>query len=196
RLPLGLGITIGCDHDDRNVGARGLRLRQQLQTAHPWHVDVGKDQNKRDLHRISDALKRSGGRLGKLHGKATGAQITSELLAKQHLNVRFIVDHDNKQAHDCAPDLASEAAPRRSVILNSVNSPGCVSISIDPECCLTTMSWLSERPSPVPSPAGLVVKKGLNIFSLTSGGIPVPLSGTLISTRSPRFFVAAASVGS
>ena len=66
------------------------------------------------------------------------------------------------------------------MILNSVNSPGCVSISIDPECCLTTMSWLSERPRPVPSPAGLVVK-GLNILSLTSGGIPVPLSRMLIS---------------
>ena len=33
-----------------------------------------------------------------------------------------------------------------------------------------------NRPRPVPSPAGLVVKKGLNIFSLTSGETPVPLS--------------------
>ena len=48
-----------------------------------------------------------------------------------------------------------------------------------------------DRPRPVPSPAGLVVKKGLNIFSLTSGEMPVPLSRILISTRSPRFFVAA-----
>src|SRR3974377_2315716 len=31
-----------------------------------------------------------------------------------------------------------------------------------------------ERPSPVPSPAGLVVKNGVNRFSFTSGGIPVP----------------------
>jgi hypothetical protein len=50
-----------------------------------------------------------------------------------------------------------------------VNSPGLVSTSIDPACCLTTMSWLMESPRPVPSPAGLVVKKGLNSFSLTSG---------------------------
>ena len=41
----------------------------------------------------------------------------------------------------------------------------------------------------MPSPAGLVVKKGLNIFSFTSGGMPVPLSRIVISTRSPRFFV-------
>src|SRR6476660_9794380 len=35
-LALCLGITIGSDHYNRNVGPR-----QQLQTAHPWHVDVG-----------------------------------------------------------------------------------------------------------------------------------------------------------
>ena len=77
-----------------------------------------------------------------------------------------------------------------------MNSPGMVSTSIDPPCCLTMMSWLIERPSPVPSPAGLVVKNGLNIFSFTSGGIPVPLSRILISTLSPRFLVAADRVGS
>ena len=39
----------------------------------------------------------------------------------------------------------------------------------------------------MPSPVGLVVKKGLNIFSFTSVTIPVPLLRILISTRSPRF---------
>ena len=78
----------------------------------------------------------------------------------------------------------------------SVNAPGCVSTSIAPACCLTTMSWLIDRPRPVPSPAGLVVKKGLNIFSRTSGGMPVPLSRMRISTRSPRLRVAATRAGS
>jgi hypothetical protein len=40
------------------------------------------------------------------------------------------------------------------------------------------------------------VKNGLNIFSLTSGDMPAPLSRILISTLSPRFFVAAERVGS
>ena len=48
----------------------------------------------------------------------------------------------------------------------------------------------------MPSPAGLVVKNGLNIFSVTSGGTPVPLSRILISTLSPRFLVAAVRMGS
>jgi len=36
------------------------------------------------------------------------------------------------------------------------------------------------------NPAGLVVKKGLNILSFASGGMPVPLSRILISNRSAR----------
>src|SRR5215471_15400920 len=51
------------------------------------------------------------------------------------------------------------------------------------------MSWHIESPRPVPSPVGLVVKNGLNIFSFTSGGIPVPLSRILISTRITRVFL-------
>src|SRR6201999_1769845 len=85
---------------------------------------------------------------------------------------------------------------RGSTRRNSVNAPGSVSTSIVPPCCFTMMSWLIDRPSPVPSPAGLVVKKGLNIFSFTSGGMPVPLSRMRISTVLPRFFVAASRTGS
>ncbi len=94
------------------------------------------------------------------------------------------------------PICRAMAAARGSTILNSVNSPGLVSTSMVPACCLTMMSWLSDRPRPVPSPAGLVVKNGLNIFSFTSGGMPVPLSRILISTLSPRFLVDAARIGS
>ena len=40
-----------------------------------------------------------------------------------------------------------------------------------------------DKPNPVPCPVGFVVKKGLNILSITSWGIPVPLSRILISIR-------------
>ena len=54
----------------------------------------------------------------------------------------------------------------------------------------------TERPNPVPSPGGLVVKKGSNILARFSGGIPGPLSRTtamasfslpvmIISTKPP-----------
>ena len=84
---------------------------------------------------------------------------------------------------------------RGNTIRNSVNTPGSVSTSMLPPCCLTMMSWHIDRPSPVPSPGGLVVKNGLNILSLASSGMPVPLSRMRISTSAPRFFVAASSAG-
>ena len=59
---------------------------------------------------------------------------------------------------------------RGNTILNWVKSPGSVSTSMLPPCCFTIMSWLMDRPSPVPSPEGLVAKNGLNIFSFTSSG--------------------------
>src|SRR5450759_2402405 len=85
---------------------------------------------------------------------------------------------------------------RGNTILNAVKSPGSDVTSMLPPCCFTIMSWLIDRPSPVPSPEGLVVKNGLNIFSFTSSGIPVPLSRMRISTVSPRFLVVARRTGS
>src|SRR4029077_18890501 len=66
----------------------------------------------------------------------------------------------------CAP------VARGRVTINSVNAPGSVSTRMVPPCCLTMMSWVIDKPSPAPSPAGLVVKNGLNIFSFTSRGMP------------------------
>jgi len=49
-------------------------------------------------------------------------------------------------------------------------TPGSISKSIVPQsCCFTTMSWLIERPSPVPRRRLVVTKKGLNIFSIPPG---------------------------
>ena len=76
----------------------------------------------------------------KFHREAARANIPPELLTKQHLNVRLVIYHKNKEVHARSPGLAMVAALRGRMILISVNSPGCVSTSIDPPCCLTTMS--------------------------------------------------------
>ena len=55
-------------------------------------------------------------------------------------DIRLIVNHENEQAHAPPSDLSADGAMRGRTIRNSVNSPGCVSTSIDPECCLTMMS--------------------------------------------------------
>ena len=51
---------------------------------------------------------------------------------------------------------------------------------------LRTMPWAMPRPSPVPSPTGLVVKKGSKIRSRCSAAIPQPSSSTWTTTQSPR----------
>src|SRR6185295_12159642 len=160
------------------------------------HVDVGQHEYQRHVFGPIDLQKRTGRRLRELHHEAAGLDVAAELLAEQRLDIGLVVDHQDQQAHASPPDFASEAAARGSTMRNSVNSPGWLSTSIVPACCLTTMSWLSDSPSPVPSPAGLVVKNGVNIFSFTSGGMPVPLSRILISTLSPRLFVVAERTGS
>ena len=121
-------------------GRSGLRLGQEFKTAHPRHVDVGQDQDERTVACIGDALKCHGGGLRKLHREAAGAKVAPELLAEQHLDIRLIINHENEQVHARSPDLIRDAAARGRTIRNSVNSPGCVSTSIDPPCCLTMMS--------------------------------------------------------
>jgi hypothetical protein len=66
--------------------------------------------------------------------------LAPKLLTEQHLYVRLIIDHEYEQIHARPPDLLADAATRGRTILNSVNTLGCVSTSIDPPCCLTMMS--------------------------------------------------------
>jgi hypothetical protein len=135
------------------------------------------------------------GRLGKLHCKAARAEVAPELLTEQNLDISLIVNHENEQGHAPFPDLFADAAARSRTIRNSVNS----GLRIDlnrPAMLLDDDVVTDGQAQPVPSPAGLVVKNGLNSFSFASGGIPVPLSRIRISTLLPRFLVVAASVGS
>ena len=52
---------------------------------------------------VADALQRVVRGLRKFHGEAAGAQLAPELLAKQHLDIRLVVDHENEQAHAVPP---------------------------------------------------------------------------------------------
>lgn len=54
-----------------------------------------KDQNERLVASIRNPLKCHRTRLGKFHRKATSAEFTPELLTKQRLDVRFVIDDKN-----------------------------------------------------------------------------------------------------
>src|SRR5665811_537866 len=178
RLAACFRIAIGGDHDDWHVGPLRAHPRQHFEAAHARHIDVGQDQDQRWVPDFGGPGQCVGRRRSKLHRKAFGFQVTAELLAEQLFDIGLIIDDEYIDAQLVPPACCCAAAARGSVIMNSVNAPGIVSTSILPPCCFTTMSWLIDRPSPVPSPAGLVVKKGLNIFSLTSNGMPVPYRET------------------
>ena len=62
-----------------------------------------------------------------------------------------------------------------------VPSPGVLARrAVPPDCTHRPSTWL--RPSPVPLPTGLVVKKGSNTRSAVCGSMPQPSSPTVIST--------------
>ena len=60
---------------------------------------------------VGDALQRRDGRLRELHHEAPGAEVAAELLAKQQLDVRLVVDHQDEQAH-CLTSSSRERGRR------------------------------------------------------------------------------------
>jgi hypothetical protein len=81
------------------TGTSGRSLGQKLKTAHPRHVDVGEGQDERYARRVADALKCDRAGLGELHGEPASAEVPPvppKALAKQHLDVRFVIDHENE----------------------------------------------------------------------------------------------------
>ena len=93
RLAFGLRVTVGGDHDDRHGRTRHLCLGEKIKPAHPRHVDVGQDKDKRSVTSSGNAFQSGRGRLRKFHRETAGTQVAPELLAEKLLHVRFVVDH-------------------------------------------------------------------------------------------------------
>src|SRR5207237_10389923 len=75
RLTLRVCIAVGRDHNNWNVRPHGLCFGQKLEAAHPRHVDVGQNQNKRGRARLTDALQCRRRRLRKFHSKPASSNI-------------------------------------------------------------------------------------------------------------------------
>src|SRR5581483_7143428 len=101
---------------------------------------VGQDQDQRGIAQFDGALDSDRRRRRKFHMETARPQITAELLTKQRLHIRFVIDDENVSAQCVPPVLPCAARVRGSVMMNSVNAPGSVFTSILPPCCFTTMS--------------------------------------------------------
>src|SRR5262249_917844 len=95
-LALGVRIAIGSDHNDRNIRSSRLGFGQQLKPCHSRHVDVGQDQNEGHARGVSDTLKRHVAGLRKFHREATLPQVPPQIPAEHHLDIRFVIDNENK----------------------------------------------------------------------------------------------------
>src|SRR5262249_51243248 len=176
------------------IGPPRLDLAQQRQPVNPRHIDVRKDDDELGTDPIRQRIERLLSRGGKMQDVGALPRFPAKVLAKHFGDVGLVVDNQDAYAHQVIPVVATGRERGRRMV-NSVNSPSWLSTSIEPPCCCVTMSQLIERPRPVPSPVGLVVKNGWKSLSRNSGGIPVPLSLTRISTAPPRLRVVTFSTG-
>ncbi len=69
-------------------------------------------------------------------------------------------------------------------IWNVVPTPTLLTRRTNPPWVRTQL-YTIERPSPVPSPGALVVKKGAKTSSRISSGMPLPVSATQMETYRP-----------
>src|SRR5919197_3847847 len=97
---------------------------------------------------------------------------------------------DAGTGHDDSSTSRSGSRTRNRV------SPGADSTDRSPWCLLTTMRHEMSRPSPVPCPAGLVVKNGSKIRPTTSSGMPGPVSAISTCSMSSTLLVRTVSVPS
>src|SRR5262249_55635848 len=156
-----------------------LDLAEQLQPVHLGHVDVRENGEERRLDFTCEPIQRFRPRSRVMQDIHPLADLMTKPLPKKLSYIEFVIHHQDADTHDAASAAVRRVRGRR--IVNSVNSPSRLSTAIVPPCCWVTMSQLIERPRPVPSPVGLVVKNGWNSWSRISGGMPVPLSRTRTS---------------
>jgi hypothetical protein len=73
-----------------------------------------------------------------------------------------------------AGSLRSASALGRNKVKVVPSPSSLVTRTSPPDCLAKPITWL--RPSPVPAPTALVVKKGSKIRSTSSAAMPVPVS--------------------
>ena len=161
-------------------------MADQLGAGHLGHDYVGDDQI--EFLRVEH--------LDRLGAAGAGDRFVVEILERadsRGADARIVLDDQDAGAGDVDVGVSvrwtrrmdADRAPRPRCAADrstpSCRAPTWLSIPTSPpDWCAKPKIWL--RPRPVPLPTGLVVKKGSNARSSTSGGMPQPVSVTLIRT--------------
>ena len=141
-----LEASEGRDHDHRYIGSARHDALAEGEAVHATHVEVGEH----DVHLRAFERREGGLRRGlRAHVVAARAETGGDRLA----HLALVVDDEHTPAHDAAS--ADSAEPGRKIV-NRLPFPTSLSTSIQPPCS-ATIPCATARPSPVPSPIGLVV---------------------------------------
>jgi hypothetical protein len=175
--------NVAGDEDDAVPQMREppLDLGVEMLAVEPGHFRIAENQIVRAL---AEHLER--------HGAVVGDRdlvpVALQCLGQGGGDVGLVVDDQDRLpaigGNGRAPPLRRPArgTTTGSSSRNVAPCPTSLSTVMVPPCS-SSVRRQSDRPSPVPSPGGLVVKKGSKIRACTAAGIPGPLSFTSMRTR-------------
>src|SRR5688572_13011773 len=180
RLLLRLARQHDLDHGREPV----VRLHQELVALHARHQPVGDDHQQLVAlaGELVEQLQRLLGALCDLDVEVV-AERAPQLVLERGQHDQLVV---HAQQHALVLRMRFHRSPPAigNTTVKVLPLPTSLSTRIRPRCLSTILRTMS-RPRPVPSPAGLVVKKASKMRSRTSSGMPQPVSATDTSTSSP-----------
>ena len=110
---------------------------EQGQPVHDRHVDV--EQQEIDVGLGRQRRQRLLAVTGKAEDEFALADLATETLCQQQLEIGLVIDGEYLAAHTCVAAVAA-CRERGRRIVNSVNSPTRLSTVIVPPCCWVTIS--------------------------------------------------------
>src|SRR5690606_31160042 len=186
------GVQRAGDHEHGERGPAAAHLADQVDAGAAGHVHVRDDEVERvglePRDRVRDARSLDGDRAPAAHG--AGDRVAHRALVVRDEDATAGEDGGGfRSGHGSGvpcrvPEAQPAAAWRGSRIVKRAPPPPASDASIVPPCA-STMRLEMARPSPVPVPAGLVVKNGVNRYGRAPRGMLGPLSSTTSSTMSP-----------
>src|SRR6185437_13494603 len=159
------------DDENRHGGRLPLDLEHRLDPLGLRHDDVGD-------HQIGPQLLEEAETPPAVSGVGYVVAGLLEDLADRFAHDLIVIDHENScHVADSRSGSGTDSAGSGKRISKVVPSPGTLATVTRPPW-LVTMPCTIDRPSPVPSLTGLVVKNGSKMRAMTAASMPYPVSLT------------------